>query len=782
MLEVTLDDQGRAVSLRPAGLAETRLEYDANGRLSRASRSDGVDVREVRLGYDGANRWASSATDGAMASSRMSHDGLGRATSLTEPSTATATLGYDDATRRLTVAGFDRALGHTQRYDTHGRLASYTPPAVTGEPEGATHYEYDPDGVPSQLTLPDGSHVAITLDAAGRPEAMALSAGTLTLGYDGATGQLATLSMPNAAGAQDVALSYDGPLLTQQRYTGPATADVDFGYDDLLRMTSTTVAGDRVAYGYDRDGRMTQAGVETLTRDPDSGVVTSTTAATGRNVHQIYATSGLRELNLHSATWSGGGSFSESIDSRDGVGRILEKTETGGVMRGYRYDADGRVTEERRGGVVIASYVYDPQGNRTELHRFNPAGVETESRVASYDARDRLLDDGLAAYTYDEAGRRASKTMTSTGDVTRYSYDELGHLTRVELPTGATVEYTYDGAGRRTGRTTDGAVDGPNDTAWVYGAGPAPLAALTGDGTLRATYTYGTRSWVPDAVHIQNGPETADDYVLISDHRGSVRVVIGGITTDRSDYDAFGRRTGLGITIVGFGFAGGIDDLQTGLVHLGARDYDPQTGTWIEPDPIRFGGGDTNLYAYVGGDPVNFVDPSGYIAPVVWGILIALVLYVGSDTPGQGPDTDAEGFYTTTALNFGFSMLGPKLLAPFFPRTCATGGSRAARGGAQAVRVGQAGEAAVRSVADIGEKVLIRVGGRGRIPDGLTSTVLSEVKNVSSLSYTQQLRDFAAHASANGLRFDLWVRPTTQMSGPLLDAIEAGAINRRFIP
>jgi hypothetical protein len=56
------------------------------------------------------------------------------------------------------------------------------------------------------------------------------------------------------------------------------------------------------------------------------------------------------------------------------------------------------------------------------------------------------------------------------------------------------------------------------------------------------------------------------------------------------------------------------------------------------------------------------------------------------------------------------------------------------------------------------------------------------------MSYTQQLRDFATYASQNGLRFDLWVRPTTQMSagtqmsGPLVEAIEAGVINLRFIP
>jgi hypothetical protein len=42
-----------------------------------------------------------------------------------------------------------------------------------------------------------------------------------------------------------------------------------------------------------------------------------------------------------------------------------------------------------------------------------------------------------------------------------------------------------------------------------------------------------------------------------------------------------------------------------------ARDYDPETGRWTAKDPIRFDGGDTNIYAYVGGDPVNYQDPTG---------------------------------------------------------------------------------------------------------------------------------------------------------------------------
>jgi hypothetical protein len=46
-------------------------------------------------------------------------------------------------------------------------------------------------------------------------------------------------------------------------------------------------------------------------------------------------------------------------------------------------------------------------------------------------------------------------------------------------------------------------------------------------------------------------------------------------------------------------------------VHFGQRDYDTFVGRWTTKDPIGFAGGDTNLYGYVFGDPVNLSDPSG---------------------------------------------------------------------------------------------------------------------------------------------------------------------------
>ncbi|MGH8613246.1 MAG: RHS repeat-associated core domain-containing protein, partial [Gammaproteobacteria bacterium] len=66
-----------------------------------------------------------------------------------------------------------------------------------------------------------------------------------------------------------------------------------------------------------------------------------------------------------------------------------------------------------------------------------------------------------------------------------------------------------------------------------------------------------------------------------------------------------------------FGFAGGLYDRDTKLLRFGARDYDPEAGRWTAKDPIRFEGGDTNLYGYVLNDPVNFIDPKGLYGDTV---------------------------------------------------------------------------------------------------------------------------------------------------------------------
>jgi RHS repeat-associated protein len=64
---------------------------------------------------------------------------------------------------------------------------------------------------------------------------------------------------------------------------------------------------------------------------------------------------------------------------------------------------------------------------------------------------------------------------------------------------------------------------------------------------------------------------------------------------------------------VPLGFAGGLEDPDTGLVHFGARDYDPALGRFTARDPIDVCSGDMTLYSYCGQDPVGRIDPSGLL-------------------------------------------------------------------------------------------------------------------------------------------------------------------------
>ena len=144
-------------------------------------------------------------------------------------------------------------------------------------------------------------------------------------------------------------------------------------------------------------------------------------------------------------------------------------------------------------------------------------------------------------------------------------------------------------------------------------SGLRPIARLKADNTLEATYYYGEKPNVPEAM--DKGGKT---YRIVSDQLGSVRLVIdsqSGEVAQQIDYDVWGKV--INDTNPGFqpfGFAGGLYDQDTGLTRFGFRDYDAETGRWTAKDPILFNGGDSNLWGYAFNDPVNLIDPAG-----LWG-------------------------------------------------------------------------------------------------------------------------------------------------------------------
>ena len=89
----------------------------------------------------------------------------------------------------------------------------------------------------------------------------------------------------------------------------------------------------------------------------------------------------------------------------------------------------------------------------------------------------------------------------------------------------------------------------------------------------------------------------------------------GGVVNTYS-YDPYGRTVAsTGTTANPFGFDGQYRDAATGFYKMGQRYYDPAVGRWTQQDPLAGRLQDPqslDRYAFVEGNPVNFVDPSGF--------------------------------------------------------------------------------------------------------------------------------------------------------------------------
>jgi len=362
--------------------------------------------------------------------------------------------------------------------------------------------------------------------------------------------------------------------------------------DNFFRASQIGVNGSNIAYAYDADGLLTGAGNMTLTRDPCNGLVTGTALG------QIATTQSYDSFGRVSGFTAKQGAtvlFDEQYQ-RDNAGNLTRKTVTldgQTSVYDYAYDPAGRLTDVTKDGIATGHFEYDANGNR----------ILAYGTIASYDDQDRLTGFGNAQYAYTANGELQKITGATTAS---YEYDVSGNLKHVDLPNGSTLDYLADGRNRRVGKKVNGTLV----QGFLYQDQLKPAAELNGQGNVVSRFVYAGKANVPD--YMVKGGVT---YRIIGDQLGSVRLVINSATgqiAQRIDYDEWGNvLSDSNPGFQPFGFAGGLYDRDTGLVRFGARDYDSYTGRWTVKDPIGFGGGDSSLYNYVGGDPLSFIDPLG---------------------------------------------------------------------------------------------------------------------------------------------------------------------------
>ncbi len=590
------DVLGRVVRISGPGIDPAISRYDDRHRLAEVVSGSGANARTNTLSYD-TQGFLETFTDPLGRTVRFDHDPNGRVTRKQLPDGRSMSYVHDEAGNLTRMAPPGRPE-YAFTYDGRNLLTSVIPPQVEGS--GPTLYARDADRALTLISRPGGRDVRLAYDNAGRLVSKALSTAGVTnrlisFEYDSATRQLSAIAV---SGGIRLDLGYDGSLLTRQSWSGAVTGMVTRVYDAYLRIASEAIDGtESVPFEYDGDGLLTRAGDFTLARDALIGRPTGGTLGTVIDTRTFDSTGHSTSFEFHSGTTP----LFSANQTRDGINRVTRKSET---VQGttttvdYGYDGTGRLTDVTIGGAPVEHYEYDENGNRTN------ATVRGVTIAATYDAQDRLLRYGNETFTYAGAGELLARTRGA--EATTYRYDEAGTLVGVRLPDGTQIDYLLDGMNRRLGkRVNDALVQG-----FVYDGQFGPVAELDGTGAVRARFIYA--GGLAPAYLIKDG--TA--FRIITDPVGSVRLVVNaqtGEVVQRMDYDAFGNV--LADTQPGFqpfGFAGGLYDRDTGLVLLGARSYNAESGRWTTQDPLGFGGLDPNLYRYARNDPVNGIDPLGY--------------------------------------------------------------------------------------------------------------------------------------------------------------------------
>jgi len=288
----------------------------------------------------------------------------------------------------------------------------------------------------------------------------------------------------------------------------------------------------------------------------------------------------------------------------DAAGRLTGLENFNNTLVNFNYDNANRLTSldnTRTDDTVVASFAFtlDANGNRTSIIEEFPLAAMPSAANTNYaynTEKNRLESAGTLTFTHDPEGQLATKGSN------RYAFD---YAHRLKTVTGTNpASFVYDGAGNRITATRDTVT-----TRYIYDPAGNLLATADANNTILSYFIHGQGL-------LAMVTPTDQTYCYHFDGTGNTIAM-----TDNSQYSVNSYAyTPFGILLEEqetvpqpFKYVGqfGVMAEPDGLYYMRARYYDPQVGRFISEDPIGFGGGDVNLFAYVLNNPIMFVDPWG---------------------------------------------------------------------------------------------------------------------------------------------------------------------------
>jgi RHS repeat-associated protein len=541
----------------------TSIQCNAAGQPTSVQDALGNSVSFAYQGYD-----LQSITDPLSRTTNFVVDTLGRRIA-TRDALGNVTLTQYDTNNRVVSATDALNQTTTLNYDGNGNLVSVTLPNT-----GVIHYAYDNRNRLITRTDAMNQSESWTYNGLGQVLTHTDRKGQVTdVSYD-ALNRRSLVSYADGSGMQ---ANYDaGNRLTS--LVDSVSGTLSWGYDGLDRITSASSPQGSISYTYDAAGRRT-----------------SMTAATQATASYTY----------------------------DNANRLTAITQGSELVR-LTYDADNRRTTLTLPNGITVNYGYDTASELTGLTYVQGNGTKLGDLTYAYDADGRIISKGgtfatdvlpaatTQPATFDLNDRKtsfngqaltydANGNLTSDGTNT-YSWNARNQLAQISQGGNVQLAFSYDAMGRRISKTVQGTAtqflyDGNNAVQETLGNTINPILTGLGiDERFARNDVTGRTYFLADQIN---------STIALTDQSGAIK--------QQYSYDPYGNVT-LTDTMIGFTnpyqYTGREADAP-GLYYYRARYYSPAMGGFISEDPITFGGGQLSFYAYVGGNPLTYIDPYG---------------------------------------------------------------------------------------------------------------------------------------------------------------------------
>ncbi|MFF1967082.1 RHS repeat-associated core domain-containing protein [Streptomyces sp. NPDC058232] len=551
------------------------------------------------------------------------YDLRGRRTTFTDPDKGQIDTTYNDVDQPLTVTSSLSGVSRTllTDYDELGRKTG-TWDGVKDNAHQLTKFTYDSlaKGMPTASIRYVGgttgkiySQVVTGYDALGRPK------GTKTV--IAATDALVAVGGAPQTFTTSTVYNIDG---TVQSTSLPAVAGlpaetVENSYNGLGMLTGTNGMTDYVQnIGYSPYGEIEETRLGT------------STGAKQLQIFNRYEDGTRRLANTHTVDQTNTGHTSDSDYVYDTSGNVksIADIANGKDTQCFVYDGYRRLTE-----------AWTPSSNDCDTARsasalggpapywtswsYKPGGLR-DSQTEHKATGDTKTGYGYPAVNANGTGQPHTLTSVTvnSGTAKSYTYDEQGNTTKRYGPTGTAQSLIWDIEGELTRLT-----EGTKTTDYLYDAngellirrGPVKTVLYLDGQELHydtAAKKFTAQRYYPagdaTAVRSENGLSW-----MVDDHHGTASMTVDATTqaVTRRYTKPFGESRGAAPSAWpdDKGFLGKPADADTGLTHIGAREYDPSTGRFLSIDPVLASDDHESLngYAYANNTPVTKSDPTG---------------------------------------------------------------------------------------------------------------------------------------------------------------------------